>query len=136
MFQMKKVFVNGTFDVLHTGHLSLFEYAKSLGEYLIVAIDSDERVKEKKGSTRPINSLWERSFMLSNLYTVDEVRTFDSDKELEELVEYYKPDIMVVGSDWRDKPVIGSQHAKELKFFDRIDGYSSTKIIQSIIDRG
>jgi len=74
--------------------------------------------------------------MLANLYTVDEVRTFDSDKELEELVEYYKPDIMVVGSDWKDKPVIGSQHAKELKFFDRIDGYSSTKIIQRIIDRG
>lgn len=133
---MKKVFVNGTFDVLHSGHLSLFEYAKSLGDYLIVAIDSDERIKEKKGPTRPVNCLLDRAFMLANLYTVDEVRTFDSDKELEELVEYYKPDIMVVGSDWKDKPVIGSQHAKELKFFDRIDGYSSTKIIQSIIDRG
>lgn len=133
---MKKVFVNGTFDVLHTGHLSLFQYAKSLGDYVIVAIDSDERVKEKKGPTRPINCLWERAFMLSNLSTIDEVRTFDSDEELEDLVEYYKPDIMVVGSDWKDKPVIGSQHAKELKFFDRINEYSSTKIIQSIIDRG
>lgn len=133
---MKKVFVNGTFDVLHSGHLYLFKYAKSLGDYLIVAIDSDERVKEKKGPKRPINSLWERAFMLSNLYTVDEVRTFDSDKELEGLVEYYKPDIMVVGSDWKDKPVIGSQYAKELKFFDRINEYSSTKTIQSIIDRG
>ena len=133
---MKTVFVNGTFDVLHPGHLSLFEYAKSLGDHLIVAIDSDERIKEKKGPTRPINCLLDRAFMLANIYTVDEVRTFNSDKELEELVEYYKPDIMVVGSDWKDKPVIGSQHAKELKFFDRIDGYSSTKIIQSIIDRG
>lgn len=133
---MKKVFVNGTFDVLHIGHLSLFQYAKSLGDCVIVAIDSDERVKEKKGPSRPINCLLDRAFMLSNISTIDEVRTFDSDKELEELVEYYKPDIMVVGSDWKDKPVIGSQHAKELKFFDRIDGYSSTKIIQSIIDRG
>lgn len=133
---MKKVFVNGTFDVLHTGHLSLFQYAKSLGDYVIVAIDSDERVKEKKGPTRPINCLLDRAFMLSNISTIDEVRTFDSDEELEDLVEYYKPDIMVVGSDWKDKPVIGSQHAKELKFFDRINGYSSTKIIQSIIDRG
>ena len=133
---MKTVFVNGTFDVLHTGHLLLFEYAKSLGDHLIVAIDSDERIKEKKGLSRPINSLWDRAFMLSNLYHVDEVRTFDSDEDLEELVKYYKPDIMVVGSDWKDKPVIGSQYAKELKFFDRIDGYSSTKIIQSIIDRG
>jgi len=49
---MKKVFVNGTFDVLHPGHLSLFEYAKSLGDYLIVVIDSDERVKEKKGTNK------------------------------------------------------------------------------------
>lgn len=133
---MKTIFVNGTFDVLHPGHLFLFEYAKSLGDHLVVAIDSDERVKEKKGPTRPINCLWERAFMLANLYTIDEVRTFNSDKELEELVEYYKPDIMVVGSDWKDKPVIGSQHAKELKFFDRINEYSSTKSIQSIIDRG
>jgi rfaE bifunctional protein nucleotidyltransferase chain/domain len=132
---MKTVFVNGTFDVLHTGHLLLFEYAKSFGDHLIVAIDSDERIKEKKGPTRPINSLWDRAFMLSNLYHVDEVRTFDSDEDLEELVKYYKPDIMVVGSDWKDKPVIGSQYAKELKFFDRIDEYSSTKTIQSIIDR-
>jgi len=133
---MKKVFVNGTFDVLHTGHLSLFQYAKSLGDYVIVAIDSDERVKEKKGPNRPINCLLDRAFMLANISTIDEVRTFGSDDELEDLVEYYKPDIMVVGSDWKDKPVIGSQHAKELKFFDRINGYSSTKIIQSIIDRG
>ena len=132
---MKTVFVNGTFDVLHTGHLLLFEYAKSFGDHLIVAIDSDERVKEKKGPTRPINSLWDRAFMLANIYNIDEVRTFNSDEDLEELVKYYKPDIMVVGSDWKDKPVIGSQYAKELKFFDRIDEYSSTKTIQSIIDR-
>lgn len=136
MCQMKKVFVNGTFDVLHRGHLLLFEYAKSFGDYLIVAIDSDERIKEKKGPSRPINSLEDRAFMLANLYHIDEVRTFDSDEDLKELVKYYKPDIMVVGSDWKDKPVIGSQYAKELKFFDRIDEYSSTKIIQSIIDRG
>lgn len=133
---MIKIFVNGTFDVLHSGHLSLFQYAKTLGEYLIVAIDSDERVKEKKGPTRPINCLHDRILMLENLRAVDEVRTFGSDKELEELVKYYNPDIMIVGSDWKGKPVIGSQYAKELKFFNRIDGYSSTKTIQSIIDRG
>jgi rfaE bifunctional protein nucleotidyltransferase chain/domain len=133
---MKTVFVNGTFDVLHRGHLLLFEYAKSFGDYLIVAIDSDERVKEKKGESRPINNVSDRSFMLQNLKQIDEVKTFSSDKDLEELVKYYKPDIMIVGSDWKHKPVIGSQYAKELKFFDRIDEYSSTKIIQSIVDRG
>jgi D-beta-D-heptose 7-phosphate kinase/D-beta-D-heptose 1-phosphate adenosyltransferase len=132
---MKTVFVNGTFDVLHRGHLLLFEYAKSFGDYLVVAIDSDERVKEKKGDSRPINNVSDRSFMLQNLKQIDEVRTFSSDKDLENLVEFYKPDIMIVGSDWKNKPVIGSQYAKQLKFFDRIDEYSSTKIIQSIIDR-
>jgi D-beta-D-heptose 7-phosphate kinase/D-beta-D-heptose 1-phosphate adenosyltransferase len=132
---MKTVFVNGTFDVLHRGHLLLFEYAKSFGDYLIVAIDSDDRIKEKKGDSRPINNVSDRSFMLQNLKQIDEVRTFSSDKDLENLVEFYKPDIMVVGSDWKNKPVIGSQYAKQLKFFDRINEYSSTKIIQSIIDR-
>jgi len=113
----------------------LFNYAKSLGNYLIVSIDNDERVKEKKGLTRPINPLRDRIFMLENLKPIDEVRSFGTDLELENLVEYYNPDIMIVGSDWKGKPVIGSQHAKELKFFDRIDEYSSTKIIQSIINR-
>jgi len=61
---------------------------------------------------------------------------FSSDKELEGIVKMIKPDIMVVGSDWKDKSVIGSYHACELQFFDRIDEYSSTKIIQGIIDRG
>lgn len=133
---MKTVFVNGTFDVLHRGHLLLFNYAKSFGDYLVVAIDGDDRVKEKKGNSRPINCLSDRIFMLENMKTINEVRTFSSDKDLENLVKYYKPDIMVVGSDWKNNPVIGLQYAKELKFFDRINEYSSTKIIKSIIDRG
>jgi D-beta-D-heptose 7-phosphate kinase/D-beta-D-heptose 1-phosphate adenosyltransferase len=133
---MKTVFVNGTFDVLHRGHLMLLNYAKSLGDYLIVGIDSDERVKEKKGNSRPINSFEDRAFMLLNLKSVDDVRFFSTDKELEDLVKSIKPDIMVVGSDWKNKSVIGSYYSSELIFFDRIDEYSSTKIIQSIIDRG
>lgn len=132
---MKKIFVNGTFDVLHRGHLELLNYAKSLGDYLVVGIDTDERVKEKKGSTRPVNTKEERSFMLINLKSVDEVRYFSTDKELENLIKSVQPDIMVVGSDWKDKSVIGSYYASDLIFFDRIDGYSTTEIIQSIIDR-
>lgn len=132
---MKKVFVNGTFDVLHRGHLELLNYAKSLGDILYVAVDTDERIKEKKGISRPVNSLNERIFMLQNLKAVDYVMHFSCDESLEGLVKIIKPDIMIVGSDWKDKSVIGSQHAAELKFFDRIDGYSTTQIIQSIIDR-
>jgi len=131
-----KVFVNGTFDVLHAGHLALLNYAKSLGNYLIVGIDTDERVKEKKGSARPVNSAEDRALMLVNLKAVDEVRYFSSDEELENIVKSIKPDIMVVGSDWKNKSVIGSYYAAKLIFFDRIDEYSTTKIVQSIIDRG
>ena len=102
---------------------------------MIVGIDTDARVKEKKGYSRPVNSESERIFMLQNLRWVDLVLSFGTDKELEKLIEIVNPDVMVVGSDWKGKPVIGSQHAKSLKFFDRIDGYSSTKIIQSIAYR-
>ena len=133
---MKKVFVNGTFDIIHRGHIELLNYAKSLGEFLYVGIDSDERVRQHKGHTRPVNSLEERMFMLQNLKAVDYVLDFSSDKALEGLAKIIKPDIMVVGSDYKNKRVIGSEYAKQLLFFDRIDEYSSTKIIQGIINRG
>jgi D-beta-D-heptose 7-phosphate kinase/D-beta-D-heptose 1-phosphate adenosyltransferase len=131
-----KIFVNGTFDILHRGHLELLNYAKSLGDYLCVGIDTDDRVKEKKGPTRPIHNQDERKFFLENLKAVDEVKLFSSDEELEGLVKSFKPNIMVVGSDWKDKSVIGSYYAAELIFFDRIGDYATTKTIQDIIDRG
>lgn len=132
---MKKIFVNGTFDVLHPGHIQLLNYAKSLGDILMVAIDTDERVKEKKGESRPVFSQEERKFFLINLKAVDEVVFFGSDEALENTIETFSPDIMIVGSDWKGKPVIGSHFAKELKFYDRIKDYSTTNTIQNIIDR-
>ena len=131
----KSVFVNGTFDILHLGHLALLNYAKSLGDRLFVAIDSDERVKQLKGPTRPIHDTYQRKIMLLNLKAVDEVEIFNSDEELEMWIKQIKPTIMVVGSDWRNKTVIGSQYAKRLEFFERIDDYSSTKTISNIINR-
>ena len=133
---MKTVFVNGTFDVLHRGHLELLNYAKSLGEFLYVGIDTDERIKELKGPTRPIINQDDRSFFLRMLKPVNQVELFSTDEELENLIKGFNPDIMVVGSDYKNKRVIGSEYAKQLLFFDRIDGYSSTKVIQGIINRG
>ena len=130
-----KIFANGTFDILHRGHLELLNYAKGLGDYLCVGIDTDERVREKKGSLRPIHNQEERKFFLENLKAVDEVKLFSSDEELEGLVKSFKPDIMVVGSDWKGKSVIGSYYSAELIFFDRIGDYATTKTIQDIIDR-
>lgn len=132
---MRKVFVNGTFDILHRGHIELLNYAKSLGDYLIVGIDTDDRVKQLKGKTRPIHSQEERKFLLENLNSVDEVKCFGCDAELINLVKSVEPDIMIVGNDYLNKKVIGSKYAKQLRFFNRIDGYSTTQIIQSIIDR-
>lgn len=125
---MKKVWVNGTFDVLHIGHIKLLEYATSLGQ-LRVGIDTDNRVKELKGTTRPFNSVVDRMTMLLALKSVDDVKVFDSEQELVKLVREWNPDYMVVGSDYEDKKVIGSEWAKEVIFFNRIGDYSTTKII-------
>ena len=133
---MKHIFVNGTFDILHPGHIQLLNYAKSLGDSLTVGIDSDRRVREKKGPTRPVNSVGDRAYMLQNLKAVDYIVIFDSDEELERCIKTVQPDIMVVGSDWKDKSVIGSMYSAELRFFDRIDEYATTKTIESIIDWG
>jgi len=132
---MVKIFVNGTFDVLHPAHIQMLNYAKSLGDYLHVAIDTDNRVKEKKGESRPVFSQEERKFFLMNLKAVDGVSFFATDEELQNTIKEFSPDVMIVGSDWKGKPVIGSDFAKELKFYDRIEKYSTTNIIQSIIDR-
>ena len=130
-----EVFVNGTFDILHPGHLALLKFAKSKGEWLTVGIDSDERVKKLKGYSRPINDQVFRKEMLLALNVVDDVFIFNTDEGLCDLIKHINPDTMIVGSDYKDKPVIGSQFAKQLMFFDKIDGYSTTKIIKNITNR-
>ena len=132
---MTVVFVNGTFDILHPGHIQLLNTARSLGDYLIVAIDSDERVRQLKGPSRPINTEQDRKLMLENLKAVSEVMIFNSDKELEMMVNECSPAVMMVGSDWRGKTIVGGQYAKHIEYFERIDEYSSTKTIQDIINR-
>ena len=130
---MKRIIVNGTFDILHSGHLALLTYARSLGDHLVVAIDSDRRVKELKGVSRPVNTQAERQELLSNLRSVDEVRIFDSDPELVDIVAECA--IMVKGSDYRDRAIVGSEVCSSIVFFERIDGFSTTEKIQSISNR-
>jgi rfaE bifunctional protein nucleotidyltransferase chain/domain len=129
---MKRIIVNGTFDIVHVGHIELLNYAKSLGDFLIVAIDSDERVKHLKGKKRPINNQFERQTLLSNLKSVDEVKVFHTDKELLDIIK--SCDMMVKGSDYKGKNIIGEQFIKVI-FYDRIEQYSTTKKIKDINSR-
>lgn len=128
--------VNGTFDVLHPGHVALLNTARSYGDALVVAIDTDRRVRELKGEQRPINNQIDRRIMLSNIKAVDIVEFFDSKEDLIELMKRYQPDVYVKGSDWKhDTQSTAHQYCKEVIYYDRIEEYSSTNIIQRIADR-
>ena len=126
---MKKIWINGCFDVLHYGHFKLIDYAKSLGD-LMIGIDSDERIKQMKGNDRPFHTESQRVFNLMQIRDVDKIVVFDSDDSLRNHLETYKPDIFVIGSDYVDKPIIGGEHAKEILFFQRVDTISTSKILK------
>ena len=129
----KIVWCNGTFDILHPGHIELFKVGKSLGDKLIVATDTDENIRQDKGSSKPVNNLCDRISMLQAIKYIDEVLYFGNRKELEGLIELYSPDILLLGDDWRGGDVVGRQYAKEVKFLPRLN-YSTTKIIEKIRD--
>lgn len=132
---MKYILANGAFDVLHTGHLDLLNYAKSLGDYLLVALDTDDRISESKGYDRPVNNEYVRSTIMSNLKAVDEVRFFSSDEELINIIKNYSPDIRVIGSDWKGKKVVGDKWCKEIVYFDRKSDESTTNTLENYVER-
>ena len=133
---MNKIFVNGTFDIIHVAHIQMLNAAKAMGDYLVVAIDSDRRVRELKGTSRPVNNEYERATLLLNLKAVDCIEVFDSDQELEDIISMHRPVVMVKGSDYRGKPIVGQALVPNVEFFERIDEYSTTNKIQDIISRG
>jgi len=126
---MTKVWVNGTFDIVHLGHIQMLKKAANLGDFLIVGVDSDRRVKELKGEQRPINKLLSRITLLEAIKYVDRVVSFDSDEELETLIKTMRPAIMVIGEEYKDKRIIGREYVGEIVFFPKMEGFSSTHII-------
>ena len=131
----KRVIVNGTFDLLHRGHLEMLNFAKSQGTYLLVAIDSDALVKQLKGDSRPINNQEDRKFALENLKCVDAVWIFDSQEELEHICKIYKPHLMVKGSDYYGKKITGEQFCNNIKFYSVVPNYSTSLLIEDINNR-
>jgi rfaE bifunctional protein nucleotidyltransferase chain/domain len=124
-----KIWLNGCFDVLHHGHFKLIQHASSFGGQVIIGIDSDERVKKNKGEGRPFHSESERAFNLKQIKGVDTVVVFDSDEKLRELLERYKPDKFIIGSDYLGKEIIGQEFAKQIIIFNRLDKFSTTDIL-------
>jgi len=127
----KNVWVNGTFDVLHMGHIKLLERAsfEAAGGLVAVGIDTDRRVKELKGDSRPVNNEMNRSSFLGAIKYVDCVYLFDTDKDLKTCIKSFKPDLMIIGEDYRDKPIIGSEYIDEIIYVERYEGLSSSDII-------
>lgn len=123
-----RIWVNGTFDVLHLGHIRLLEHAASLGE-LLVGIDTDERVKKLKGDSRPFNNLSERIEFLKSLKSVKNVVSYATDEELIQHIKDWKTDIIVKGSDWKGGIIIGGECVKDIIYFDVVSGKSTTKIL-------
>ena len=128
----KIVWCNGTFDILHPGHIQLFKAARALGDRVIVATDTDEKIKNDKGDSRPINDLCHRVAMLEAIKYIDVVHTFGSRQELEGLIQLYNPDILLLGDDWRHGDVVGRKYAKEVRFLPRVGGYASSNIVKRI----
>lgn len=129
------VLTNGVFDILHQGHLELLKFAKKQGNKLVVAIDSDKRVKQLKGDNRPINNEQDRQSLLESNRYVDEVIVFNSQEELIDLYSCINPDVVVKGSEWtvdevREKDKIPNHIT--IKLFPLHKNYSTTQTLKNI----
>ncbi len=132
------VFTNGCFDLIHSGHITYLYEAKSLGDYLIVALNSDSSVKKIKGSRRPIMSQEERVKIISALEMVDFVLLFEEETPLN-LISFLKPQVYVKGGDYSvedlpEYPFVVSYGGK-VKVLSFVEGKSTTNIINAIVER-
>jgi D-glycero-beta-D-manno-heptose 1-phosphate adenylyltransferase len=129
------VFTNGCFDLLHLGHIDYLEKAKALGDRLIIAINSDESVRNLKGDARPIQNITSRSRILAAMTCVDAVIVFHTTTPLG-LIESIKPDVLVKGGDWRPEQIVGASfvlaHQGTVTTIPFLTGYSTTLIEQKI----
>lgn len=132
------VMTNGVYDLLHEGHLELLKFAKMQGDRLVVAIDSDDRVKELKGPQRPINNETIRRKLLESNKYVDEVVIFNSSEELQHLYEKFNADVVVRGSEYTENQIRERDKIPQtikIKIFPHIKDISTTNIISKIKEK-
>jgi len=131
----KIVMTNGCFDILHAGHVAYLQQAKALGDRLIVAVNSDDSVRQLKGEGRPVNPCDRRMSVLAALGSVDWVVEFDEETP-QRLITQMMPDILVKGGDYKVEEIAGSKevlaNGGKVEILQFVDGVSTTKIIESI----
>lgn len=128
------VFTNGCFDIIHEGHISLFQYCKSIAKSdyeIVLGLNSDASIKRLKGSTRPINNLLTRVAVLNSIQYIDWIVIFEEDTP-EILLKELCPDILVKGGDYTQETILGKEYCKEVKIFPFTHKISTTNIVQSI----
>ncbi len=133
--QQKIVFTNGCFDLVHRGHLEYLAKAASMGDKLIIGLNTDASVKRLKGENRPINDEYSRALLLASLGFVDMVVFFEEDTPYD-LIQFVQPDILVKGSDYKAEDIVGYDIVKAkggtIETLDFVTGFSSTAIIEKI----
>jgi rfaE bifunctional protein nucleotidyltransferase chain/domain len=129
----KVVFTNGCFDIVHAGHVSLFAKARSYGDALIAAVNSDSSVKRLKGPKRPLVDEKSRCKLLAALESVDYVVVFKEDTPAE-IIKQLKPDILIKGGDYKIDEIVGRKDVKKVVRFPFIKGFSTTGLINKILD--
>lgn len=130
----KLVFTNGCFDILHEGHMKIIQFAKSKGEKLVVALNSDASIKRIKDSSRPVVLLDQRMKIMSHLREVDFVVSFEEDTP-EEIIKKIKPDVLVKGSEYAENEIIGAEHVKEVYRAPMIEGVSTSSILAGYLEQ-
>ena len=132
------VFTNGCFDLLHLGHIRYLEKAKSLGDILLVGVNSDRSVRNLKGPERPILPEEERAEILSSLGCVDYITVFDELTPLE-LISSLQPHILVKGGDWTKETTVGKEVVErsggEVVILPFVEGSSTSNLIEIILKR-
>ena len=129
---MIRGFTCGTFDLLHTGHVLMFQEIKEQCDYLIVGIQTDPSFRE--GKNTPIQSIEERKLQLEAVRYVDQVVQYDTEEDLVDLLKMTSPDLRFVGMDWKDNPnLTGGDLPIEIRYNSRDHGFSSSELRRRIL---